>query len=173
VSDPSDPRDLPRRQALKILGAAVGSATVARWGGVTGLTGLAGLGGCAPRDAEDAGGGPVRDEPVRVPLDRLAVGERMTLQVGGIPVELHRTAEGVTARSLHCTHFGCTVAWTPARNAYVCPCHDGAYAPDGHVIYGPPPAPLPVLPVTVENGTVIVEPLPHDRPAAAGDGRAS
>jgi len=151
-------KPLPRRRALEVLGLAVGSAAL------TGLgTGLAGLTGCARRGAENAEPG-IEVAPVKVPLDRLPMGKRLTILVAGSPVELHRTEDGVAGRSLRCTHFGCTVVWTPARDAYVCPCHDGAYAPDGHVIYGPPPAPLAAVAVTVEDGVVVVEPPPHGRP---------
>jgi Rieske Fe-S protein len=151
-----------RRQALKVLGLAVGSAA---------LTPLVGLSGCA-RPAPDGQEDTVDRQPLRVPLDRLPVGERLTVQVAGTPVELHRTDDGVTGRSLRCTHFGCTVVWTPDRNAYVCPCHDGAYAPDGHVIYGPPPAPLATVAVTVEEGVVVVEPPPRG-PAGEGAERSA
>ncbi len=169
----SPPSSLPRRQALKVLGLAVGSAGWSRLAGLTGAaglgSGLVGLSGCAPGGAKD-GTESAAAEPLRVPLDRLPVGARLVVQVGDAPVELQRTADGVTGRSLRCTHFGCTVAWMPARNAYVCPCHDGVYAPDGHVIYGPPPAPLAAVPVTVEDGVIVVPPPVHQPAGAPRDG---
>lgn len=156
-----------RRRALKFLGAAVGSAALTGVG-----SGLAGLAGCAGEGGDDRKAA-TEDRPVRVDLERLAMGERLTVQVAGTPVELHRTEDGVTGRSLRCTHFGCTVVWTPARNAYVCPCHDGAYGPDGHVIYGPPPAPLHTVKVTVEDGVVVVQPPVHGPAGAASEGSAT
>jgi len=165
VKDEARERFLPcpeRRRTLKVLGAAVGAAA---------LTPLAGLTGCAPNGSDERKAA-AEDQPVRVPLDRLAVGARLTVQVAGTPVELHRTEDGVTGRSLRCTHFGCTVIWTPARNAYVCPCHDGAYGPDGHVIFGPPPAPLAAVPVTLEGDTVVVQPPSHGPAGAPGSAEA-
>lgn len=159
--DETRERTLPRRQALKVFGLTVGSLRL------VGAGALGGLAGCAP---ESGSGDKVDRSPVRVPLDRLAVGERLTVQVAGTPVELQRTEDGVTGRSLRCTHFGCTVVWTPSRNAYVCPCHDGVYAPDGHVIFGPPPAPLATVGVTVEGGEIIVQPPPSPG-HPAGEGR--
>jgi cytochrome b6-f complex iron-sulfur subunit len=93
---------------------------------------------------------------VELPLDRLPDGARVRITVGDAPVEVRREGERIVARSLLCTHFGCTVAWNPEQQIYVCPCHDGIFAPDGRVLGGPPSRPLPELPVERVDGAVIV-----------------
>lgn len=61
----------------------------------------------------------------------------------------------VRAYSAVCTHLGCVVKWQPAgRQTWFCACHNGRYDRDGEVVGGPPPRPLPRLPVTVRDGQV-------------------
>jgi len=91
-----------------------------------------------------------------VPLVDLPPGGRLKIRVAGKPVELRRTAEGVAARSLLCTHTGCTVAWDEARQRYLCPCHEGVYDSNGAVLSGAPTAPLADVPVTVAGKDVVV-----------------
>jgi len=141
------PDAMPRRQALRFLGGVMGAAT--------GLNALGALGalstGCA--------GKPPEEEPVRqveVAVDSLPEGERVVVTFGDNVVELLRRGDEVSARSLRCTHFGCTVAWSPEREEYVCPCHDGVYGPDGRVRSGPPSRPLPTFPVERRDGLVVV-----------------
>jgi menaquinol-cytochrome c reductase iron-sulfur subunit len=59
-----------------------------------------------------------------------------------------------TAFSVYCTHVGCPVRWEEGAQLFMCPCHGGAFARDGTVAAGPPPAPLPRLEVRVRNGQV-------------------
>ena len=94
-----------------------------------------------------------------MPLDQLPLGERVRVLHGELPVELMRTAEGVRARSLWCTHFGCEVAWDPVEGLYRCPCHEGFFDAAGRVKAGPPPRSLPELPVRVEEDTVFLDPV--------------
>ena len=47
------------------------------------------------------------------------------------------------AFSAICTHLGCIVKWDPATRKILCPCHAGSFGPDGKVLAGPPPRPLP------------------------------
>jgi cytochrome b6-f complex iron-sulfur subunit len=81
---------------------------------------------------------------------------RTKVLVAGRPVELQRTEQGVVARSLLCSHFGCTVAWHEERQAYLCPCHEGVYDATGAVVAGPPPKGLASVPVVVSGNDVIV-----------------
>jgi cytochrome b6-f complex iron-sulfur subunit len=67
-------------------------------------------------------------------------------------------ATGLSALSTTCSHLGCGVAWNAARKAFLCPCHGGVYAEDGHVLSGPPPRPLARLPISVAGGRATVDP---------------
>jgi cytochrome b6-f complex iron-sulfur subunit len=107
------------------------------------------LGGCNPEDETPA--------PLRIALDDLPLDTRVRLEHDGRAVELLRTAEGVTARSLLCTHQGCNVQWLVDREIYLCPCHDGQFDAAGNPIYGPPREPLRTLPVRLEAGAVVVD----------------
>ena len=101
------------------------------------------------------------EEAGRVPREvlrhELPEGERVNLTHGERQIELIRQGDHVTARLLWCTHQGCTVAWLPDEQVYLCPCHDGRFDAEGHPIYGPPRRDLDLLPVTIENGDVIVD----------------
>lgn len=125
-----------RRNFLRLAGSAAAA------------TALGGLAGCAP-----ATEGPV---VVEVPLDSVPMGGRLQILVGEMPVELLRGPDGVEARSLWCTHTGCTVKWLEDRQIYFCACHDGEYDADGKVVSGPPPRPLGRLPVTVTESTILM-----------------
>lgn len=108
---------------------------------------------CARNEAAPPG-----PRPVPFPLARLPHGTRVTLAVAGRPVELLRTARGVTARSLLCTHQGCEVAWDEGAGVYACPCHEGTFDAEGRPKTGPPPKPLATLPARVEGDVVLVGP---------------
>ena len=41
-----------------------------------------------------------------------------------------------------CTHLSCRVTWENPPQEYICPCHDGRFAPDGSIISGPQPREL-------------------------------
>ena len=58
-----------------------------------------------------------------------------------------------------CTHLGCRVNWNTEANAYICPCHDAEFAPDGSIIRGPQPRPLDRYQgaaLKVEEGVVMI-----------------
>jgi len=72
-----------------------------------------------------------------------APGARM-IQGEGKPVLVLSLGGGkFRAFSAICTHLGCIVKWDPATQKILCPCHAGAFGPDGKVLGGPPPRPLP------------------------------
>lgn len=89
-------------------------------------------------------------------MDLIPRGERLRLENNGSPVELQHTAEGVTARSLLCTHQGCPVRWHEEQQLYICPCHEGKFDAAGEVVYGMPHRPLRQLQVTISDNQVIV-----------------
>jgi rieske iron-sulfur protein len=80
------------------------------------------------------------------------------------PTDIHsdlqaRSADGILAYSAICTHLGCIVEdWDSDRKCFRCPCHKGTYDPrqQGKVISGPPPRSLPVLPLKLQNGELVV-----------------
>ena len=82
-----------------------------------------------------------------------------TLQVlDGPNVVIGRDTGGLYAMSAVCTHAGCTVQFEPSSMQFICPCHGGTYsAKTGQVLGGPPPSPLPSIPVHVVNGEIRVD----------------
>jgi Rieske Fe-S protein len=104
-----------------------------------------------------------REEPpalppgaIRVALADLPEGVRVVRMRIDEPVEIVRTGSTVHVRSLICTHFGCTLAWSGETRRYNCPCHAGAFDESGRPVAGPPTEPMRVLPVRIEGGDVIV-----------------
>ena len=74
------------------------------------------------------------------------------------PEVAQHAAEGVVAYSAVCTHLGCIVSqWVADEEAALCPCHGGVYdlRHGAQVIAGPPPRPVPQLPVRVEDGVLV------------------
>ena len=74
------------------------------------------------------------------------------------PEVAQHAAEGVVAYSAVCTHLGCIVSqWVADKEAALCPCHGGMYdlRHGAQVIAGPPPRPVPQLPVRVEDGVLV------------------
>jgi Rieske Fe-S protein len=55
-----------------------------------------------------------------------------------------------------CTHEGCPLGWNAQQHLIRCPCHGGAYDTSGHVVSGPPPAPLTELRAVVERGAIYI-----------------
>ncbi|MBI1744871.1 Rieske 2Fe-2S domain-containing protein [Candidatus Acetothermia bacterium] len=80
------------------------------------------------------------------------------------PTIIEWTAEGFVAYSANCTHLGCTVNFSHEAMEGVpyphlhCPCHGGIFDPhrSALVVAGPPPRPLPQLPIKInEQGELI------------------
>lgn len=86
------------------------------------------------------------------------LGQRVRLLRGEEPVEVVRTAAGIRARSLWCTHLGCEVVWNEADATYDCPCHEGRFDADGRVIEGPPVGALRAIPVRVDGDRLVLLP---------------
>jgi Rieske Fe-S protein len=113
------------------------------------LTAAATLAGCSRKPA-------LKPTQALIPLSQVPKEGRTKVLVAGKPVELQRTADGVVARSLLCSHFGCVVAWHEEKQAYLCPCHEGVYDASGAVVGGPPPKGLASVPVAVHGDDLIV-----------------
>jgi thiosulfate dehydrogenase [quinone] large subunit len=71
---------------------------------------------------------------------------------------VHPSSGTFVAFSAVCTHAGCTVQFSSSDLTFVCPCHGGTYsAKTGQVLAGPPPSPLPQIPVHDVNGELRVD----------------
>lgn len=86
-------------------------------------------------------------------------------------------AADFVALSSVCPHLGCQVHWESQNSRFFCPCHNGAFAPDGTATEGPPAEAgqsLPTYPLKVEDGLLYIEvpleglPLGDARRADAG-----
>ncbi|MHA2641789.1 MAG: QcrA and Rieske domain-containing protein [bacterium JZ-2024 1] len=75
---------------------------------------------------------------------------------GGAPVIAIYYQGKIKVLSAVCTHLGCLVKWLPAESQLLCPCHAGKFDVNGQVLSGPPPAPLPQLAFTEEDGKIMV-----------------
>lgn len=73
----------------------------------------------------------------------------------GRSVALYKDASGVWAISTVCTHLGCIVK--ASGQGFECPCHGSRFAPDGSVVKGPAPAPLPWRKVSVSGASCLVD----------------
>jgi Rieske Fe-S protein len=67
------------------------------------------------------------------------------------------TSGGVLALGSTCTHLGCQTSYDADAKLIKCPCHGGVYKPDGTVVAGPPPQPLPHLATRVDGARVLVQ----------------
>lgn len=66
--------------------------------------------------------------------------------------------QGIVAYSGICMHLGCQVGDNSAKpETLLCPCHSGAYDPRQgcKVIGGPPPKPLPQLPIKMDGDHIV------------------
>jgi cytochrome b6-f complex iron-sulfur subunit len=114
-----------------------------------GATLTAAIAGCSRKPA-------IKPTQALIPLSQVPKTGRTKVLVAGRPVELQRTEQGVVARSLLCSHFGCIVAWHEEKQAYLCPCHEGVYDANGAVVAGPPPKGLAPVPVAVHGDDLVV-----------------
>lgn len=73
------------------------------------------------------------------------------------PTNLEFTVGGYAAYSKVCTHAGCMVA-NQEGQTMVCPCHFGKFNPvqGASVVGGPPPRPLPQLPITLSSDGYLI-----------------
>ena len=69
------------------------------------------------------------------------------------------TADGIVGYSAVCTHTGCdVVGWQSETKELLCPCHASAFDPRdrARVLGGPAPRALPLLPLQLADGKLIV-----------------
>jgi len=86
-----------------------------------------------------------------------------------------RDEEGFLSLSARCTHLGCMVVWNRDHHMFLCPCHGGKFDAEGRNVEGPPPRPLDLLALRLDdNGFLVVDqdiilirgkgPVPRFRP---------
>src|SRR5207248_2992677 len=89
------------------------------------------------------------------------------IEVGA--VWLRRNPDGsVLALSATCPHLGCGIG-ADGKGGFICPCHASHFGADGSNVRGPSPRPMDPLPVKIEDGRVLVQPLRHRRQDAEDD----
>ena len=71
-------------------------------------------------------------------------------------VVVNRPGKGLIALSRVCTHLGCLVHYDRENKQLLCPCHAGTFDLEGNVLSGPPPKPLPVLPLRVDGENIVI-----------------
>jgi Rieske Fe-S protein len=106
------------------------------------------------------------------PTDQIAPGGSFSFRSPtGVAVLINRKADSprnqippmtdFLALSSVCPHLGCRVHWEPQNNRFFCPCHNGAFDPNGAPIAGPPKdgnQHLPRYPLKVdERGLLFIE----------------
>lgn len=99
-----------------------------------------------------AGGG----RQVNIPLTDIDEGNAKIIRVAGAPVIVIRLAGVVYAVSAKCTHLGCIVKWEEDQRVLACPCHEALFNPNGTIIGGPAPTPLPAYPARIAGSQIIV-----------------
>jgi cytochrome b6-f complex iron-sulfur subunit len=69
-----------------------------------------------------------------------------------------RDERGFLSLSARCTHLGCMVVWNRDHRMFLCPCHGGKFDAEGRNVEGPPPRPLEILALKLDdNGLLVVD----------------
>ncbi|SHL09975.1 Ferredoxin subunit of nitrite reductase or a ring-hydroxylating dioxygenase [Pseudonocardia thermophila] len=100
-----------------------------------------------------------------VPLDELADGGTVGVEVEGRKVLLHRAGEEVHAIDDVCSHAGALLSRGEVTGCVVtCPLHETRFdVRDGSILRGPAHHPQPVLPARTRNGWIEVRGTPPRR----------
>lgn len=168
-------------------------------GGLTAVASLAAPVASLTRVFEQEYTGPIYSEGVNlvdgdgnnVTVDTLDYGEGMTVFPASHPgiakaptilvryeqseygegTKMAYVTDGYAAYSKVCTHAGCMVS-EPDQVPLVCPCHFGKFDPKAGaaVVGGPPPRPLPQLPITVTASGELIATGDFEGPVGAGGG---
>lgn len=132
----------------------------------------------------DSEGEPVTENTLKTgerttvfPEGRSDLGDAPTLLVRfpenryGGETQMEFTVSGYAAYSKVCTHAGCMVA-EYEDGTFVCPCHFGKFDPvsGASVVGGPPPRPLPQLPITLSSEGTLIAAGDFEGPIGAGGG---
>ncbi len=103
---------------------------------------------------------PARDKKTKtmsIKKSDILLGEARNIVFDDKPVVvINRYEKGFVALSKVCTHLGCLVEYDRGLRKLICPCHAGTFDLDGNVLSGPPPRPLPTIPLKVEGDFIII-----------------
>ncbi len=103
---------------------------------------------------------PSKDNKTRImsiKKSEIRLGEAREIVLDNKPVVIiNRYEKGFVAFSKVCTHLGCLVEYDKGLRKLICPCHAGTFDLEGNVLSGPPPRPLPSVPLKVEGDLVII-----------------
>ena len=100
-----------------------------------------------------------------VTAEELALGDSLEyVAPTGAKVVIARQGDGASAEdfialSSVCPHLGCQVHWEVQNDRFFCPCHNGAFDPQGQATEGPPAKAkqnLTRYPIKVDGGLVYV-----------------
>jgi len=92
-----------------------------------------------------------------VPVEDLGMWDGVPLIVAQRPAVVVRTPTEIFAVGSRCPHLSCVVKWQKTRRIFFCPCHGARFGPDGALLGGPAPGPLPGLKVSENAGKIRVE----------------
>ena len=90
--------------------------------------------------------------------EKLPKGSVLMFKFGSSPAMLiHHADDRWVSMTAVCTHLGCTVSYEPGPDRIHCSCHGGVYnAYTGANVSGPPPKPLKLYKVSVNDAGVVV-----------------
>jgi cytochrome b6-f complex iron-sulfur subunit len=152
---PEDPGERNTRRFFLVAAGAV-------VGGFSGLSYVAALGYPIYRylasPAEMALSATAVTEVTLKDAHKLPLGSVLMFKFGTAPAMLIHHEDGRwIALSAVCTHLGCTVQYEPPADRIHCACHGGVYnAYTGANVSGPPPKPLKLFKVAVDDAGVEV-----------------
>ncbi len=94
---------------------------------------------------------------ISIKKSEIRLGEAREIVLDSKPViVINRYEKGFIALSKVCTHLGCLVEYDKGLRKLVCPCHAGTFDLEGNVLSGPPPRPLPTVPLKVEGDLITI-----------------
>ncbi len=103
------------------------------------------------------GGGAKDAGKVQISKSQVPVGSAHMFSFNGRPAVLLQKKPGeFIALSAVCTHLGCIVKWVEADQLLLCPCHGGRFSSEGTVLGGPPPSPLELYPVSLQDDQILI-----------------
>jgi cytochrome b6-f complex iron-sulfur subunit len=143
-----------RAVSLATLGGALGSMLEGCGGGGSSPTSPGNVGALPVIAATAGNGGFVITIDSTSPL--VAVGSAALVQTtAGYLLVAHVAADSFNAMGATCTHQNCTITGYGSQ-VFVCPCHGSTYDTSGHVLSGPAPRSLTLLPTQFANNVLTI-----------------